>query len=169
METLDIATSLNIVCLDALYSGSLTDNNQSAYDLITWTDSRDKPSWDEINTCMTTCPDINCYDWNGSAWVLNQSEADKINSAAIKALRNTYAICALDSKSKYDREQESIIEGVVVNNPMSKADYVLVLQYLQDLFELPQQSGFPWNGPEDPLCSWPTKPSCVEDTPLIGS
>lgn len=28
--------------------------------------------------------------------------------------------------------------------------------YRQALRDLPQQPGFPWNGPDDPACPWPT-------------
>lgn len=101
--------------------------------------------------------------------IINQEKVDELNSQSLRKLRDSKAICALDSKSKYDREQESIAKGITINYPMSEADYILVLQYLQDLFELPEQSGFPWGGPDDPGCPWPIKPACVSDCPLIGS
>ena len=30
--------------------------------------------------------------------------------------------------------------------------------YRQALRDLPQQPGFPWGGPDDPVCPWPVKP-----------
>jgi len=167
MENLDVSLTLDILIPRAIYYGSLTNNNQEDYDSITWDDIRDKPSWELINTCMTTCPDIDFYDWDGSAWVLNQTKSDEINSCSIRKLRDLKAICALDAKSKYEREQNSIAKGISVSSSMTDAEYISVLQYLQDLFELPEQDGFPWEGPEDPACPWPSKPPCVCDCPLI--
>lgn len=85
----------------------------------------------------------------------------------IRYERNKRALCAFDAKEKYEREQASILRGISIPNPMPESDYVIVLQYLQDLFEMPQQSKFPWNGPNDPLCQWPTKPDCVRDISII--
>lgn len=106
------------------------------------------------------------YEWIGTEWIIIQEEKDAANSSLIKAKRNRLALCALDSKDKYEREQASILKGISILEPMPESDYVLVLQYLQDLFELPQQSGFPWDGPEDQLCPWPIKPDCVCDTSI---
>lgn len=87
-------------------------------------------------------------------------------SCRVRDERNRRVLCAIDAKSKYEREQSSISRSISVPNPMSESDYILVLQYLQDLFDIPQQSGFPWGGPDDPLCQWPNKPGFVRDTSI---
>ncbi len=99
--------------------------------------------------------------------IIDVTSSKELNGTLVRESRDMKAICGLDCKSKYDREQESISKGISVIDPMAEADYILVLQYLQDLFELPSQSGFPWDGPDDPLCPWPIKPDCVMDSPLM--
>lgn len=84
----------------------------------------------------------------------------------IRQQRKIKAVCALDAREKYKREQESISKGITIDSPMSEAEYIEVLKYLKGLFDLPQKEGFPWNGPDDIDCPWPIKPDCVEDNPL---
>ncbi len=45
---IDIALTLNIN--NYLYFGSVTDNTEQSYNLITWLDDRKKPTWIELNT-----------------------------------------------------------------------------------------------------------------------
>lgn len=45
---MDIALALDYLVPAAKYSGSLTANTQAAYDKITWTDSRPKPTWAQL-------------------------------------------------------------------------------------------------------------------------
>ncbi|WP_456060826.1 phage tail assembly chaperone [Bilophila wadsworthia] len=35
------------------------------------------------------------------------------------------------------------------------------MAYRQTLRDLPQQPGFPWEGPDDPVCPWPAEPANV--------
>ena len=95
-----------------------------------------------------------------------QSISSEENKTFVRRERNRRVLCAIDAQLKYEREQESISRSISVSNPMLESDYVLVLQYMQDMFDIPQQSGFPWNGPDDPLCQWPEKPDCVRDTSI---
>ena len=107
------------------------------------------------------------YDWDGEKWIINHDKKNSGKSKHIRIKRRSLLLCAFDSKEKYEREQVSISKGISISTPMLESDYILVLQYLQDLFDMPQQSGFPWNGSDDPECPWPVKPDCVLDTSLV--
>lgn len=41
---------------------------------------------------------------------------------------------------------------------LTDAEYQSWLGYRQALRDIPQQMGFPWNGPDDPACPWPDTP-----------
>ena len=41
---------------------------------------------------------------------------------------------------------------------LSEEQYQAWQTYRQALRDLPQQPGFPWEGPDDPACPWPVKP-----------
>lgn len=41
---------------------------------------------------------------------------------------------------------------------LTESQYQAWLAYRQALRDLPQQPGFPWEGPDDPLCPWPEEP-----------
>lgn len=45
---MDIALALGRLVPAAEYGGSLTANNQEAYEALRWNDSRPKPLWDDI-------------------------------------------------------------------------------------------------------------------------
>ena len=93
-------------------------------------------------------------------------EKDKLESH-VRLERNKRVLCAIDIQFKYEREQESISRGITVTNPTMESDYIVVLQYLQDLFDIPQQPGFPWDGIEDPECPWPSRPDFVLDKSIV--
>lgn len=40
--------------------------------------------------------------------------------------------------------------------PISQENLEEIKVYRQALRDIPQQQGFPWNGPDDPKCPWPT-------------
>lgn len=42
---------------------------------------------------------------------------------------------------------------------LTDAEYQSWLIYRQALRDLPQQGGFPWEGPDDPACPWPVEPT----------
>ena len=44
---------------------------------------------------------------------------------------------------------------------LTDAGYLNWLAYRQALRDLPQQPGFPWEGPDDPVCPWPAEPANV--------
>lgn len=47
---------------------------------------------------------------------------------------------------------------VVPDYPLDPDKLEEVKTYRQALRDLPQQPGFPWNGPNDPACPWPVLP-----------
>lgn len=47
---------------------------------------------------------------------------------------------------------------VMPDYPISSGKLEGVKAYRQALRDLPQQSGFPWDGPNDPACLWPEEP-----------
>lgn len=106
--------------------------------------------------------------------VLEVAQPDGTWSIPLSALekevrmeRNRRVLCALDAKAKYEREQTNLSQDppIAVANPMTEVEYKEVLQYTQNLFEFPEQEGFPWNGVVD--APWPTKPACVCDCSII--
>ena len=42
-----------------------------------------------------------------------------------------------------------------IETSITGEDYAGLLAYRQALRDLPQQEGFPWEGPDDPKCPWP--------------
>ena len=42
-----------------------------------------------------------------------------------------------------------------IETSITGEDYAALLTYRQALRDLPQQEGFPWEGPDDPKCPWP--------------
>ena len=44
---------------------------------------------------------------------------------------------------------------VMPDYPISQEKLEEIKAYRQALRDLPQQPGFPWNGPDDPACPWP--------------
>ena len=45
---------------------------------------------------------------------------------------------------------------VMPDYPLSTDKLEEIKVYRQALRDLPEQLGFPWNGPDDPACPWPT-------------
>jgi hypothetical protein len=82
---------------------------------------------------------------------------------AVRNTRDCRMLCALDLTGKYTTQQALISSGGTVASPITEQEYISVLQYIEDLRNIPQQPGFPWNGPDDVACPWPTKPACVCD------
>lgn len=44
---------------------------------------------------------------------------------------------------------------VMPDYPISQENLEEIKVYRQALRDIPQQQGFPWNGPDDPACPWP--------------
>lgn len=47
---------------------------------------------------------------------------------------------------------------VMPDYPISQENLEEIKVYRQALRDIPQQQGFPWNGPDDPACPWPVEP-----------
>ena len=47
---------------------------------------------------------------------------------------------------------------VMPDYPLDTDNLEEIKAYRQALRDLPQQPGFPWNGPDDPACPWPVEP-----------
>lgn len=47
---------------------------------------------------------------------------------------------------------------VMPDYPLDTEKLEEIKVYRQALRDLPQQPGFPWNGPDDPECPWPVEP-----------
>lgn len=45
---------------------------------------------------------------------------------------------------------------VMSDYPLSQEKLEEIKAYRQALRDIPQQLGFPWNGPDDPACPWPS-------------
>lgn len=56
-----------------------------------------------------------------------------------------------------ERHKEQIAGGIKTS--ILEEDYAALLSYRQSLRDLPQQPGFPWDGPDDPACPWPAMPA----------
>lgn len=48
---------------------------------------------------------------------------------------------------------------VMPDYPLDTDKLEEIKAYRQALRDIPQQSGFPWNGPDDPACPWPVIPT----------
>lgn len=55
-----------------------------------------------------------------------------------------------------ERHKEQTAGNIDVS--ITGEDYAALLTYRQALRDLPQQQGFPWEGPDDPKCPWPDEP-----------
>lgn len=55
-----------------------------------------------------------------------------------------------------ERHNEQTVEDIATT--LTDEEYSGLLVYRQALRDLPQQPGFPWEGPDDPACPWPDKP-----------
>lgn len=69
MESLDVATTLDILVPSGKYTGSLTSNNESCYNNLNWQDERNKPTWSEICSCMNK--PCETATWTGSEWYVD--------------------------------------------------------------------------------------------------
>lgn len=55
-----------------------------------------------------------------------------------------------------ERHRDQLASGEATT--LTEEQYRAWLGYRQDLRDIPQQLGFPWNGPDDPACPWPVEP-----------
>lgn len=56
-----------------------------------------------------------------------------------------------------ERHRDQLANGG--ETTLTDVEYQSWLMYRQALRDLPQQSGFPWEGPDDPACPWPAMPA----------
>jgi len=56
-----------------------------------------------------------------------------------------------------ERHRDQLASGG--ETTLTDEQYQAWLGYRQALRDIPQQLGFPWNGPDDPACPWPAMPA----------
>jgi len=88
-----------------------------------------------IDGSFQEAPDNEYYYWEDGAWVLNTTAAE----VAVRAERNS-RLTNTDSMALPDHPSYS----------------AALLTYRKALRDIPEQEGFPWTGPDDPECPWPT-------------
>lgn len=65
---------------------------------------------------------------------------------------------AASVRAERDRRITATDYLVMPDYPISQDKFEDIKVYRQALRDLPQQSGFPWGGPDDPECLWPVEP-----------
>ena len=65
---------------------------------------------------------------------------------------------AASVRSERDKRITATDYLVMPDYPISQDKLEKIKVYRQVLRDLPQQPGFPWNGPDDPACPWPDTP-----------
>ena len=54
---MDVALGIEALLLSAEYFGSTTDNTKKCFDDLTWLDSREKPTWQDVQDAYDALPD----------------------------------------------------------------------------------------------------------------
>lgn len=62
---------------------------------------------------------------------------------------------ATSVRAERDRRLATTDHLVMPDYPLDTDKLEEIKAYRQALRDLPQQIGFPWNGPDDPACPWP--------------
>lgn len=65
---------------------------------------------------------------------------------------------ATSVRAERDRRLATTDHLVMPDYPLDTDKLEEIKAYRQALRDLPQQIGFPWNGPDDPACPWPDNP-----------
>lgn len=65
---------------------------------------------------------------------------------------------ATSVRAERDRRLATTDHLVMPDYPLDTDKLEEIKAYRQALRDLPQQIGFPWNGPDDPACPWPVVP-----------
>ena len=65
---------------------------------------------------------------------------------------------AVRVRAERDRRITTTDYLVMPDYPISQEKLEEIKVYRQALRDLPEQLGFPWNGPDDPACPWPVEP-----------
>lgn len=66
---------------------------------------------------------------------------------------------AASLRTERDRRITATDYLVMPDYPLDTDKLEEIKAYRQALRDIPQQSGFPWNGPDDPACPWPVIPT----------
>ena len=61
-------------------------------------------------------------------------------------------------RAERDRRLAKTDHLVMLDYPIDADKLKEIKVYRQSLRDLPQQPGFPWQGPDDPACPWPVEP-----------
>lgn len=65
---------------------------------------------------------------------------------------------AASVRAERDRRIAATDYLVMPDYPLDTDKLEEIKVYRQALRDIPQQLGFPWNGPDDPACPWPIEP-----------
>lgn len=90
-------------------------------------------------------------------WVASQQGSWERVSTAPSRIRAERGRRLEESTWIVERHRDQLANGG--RTTLSDAEYQSWLTYRQALRDLPQQPGFPWDGPDDPACPWPAMPA----------
>lgn len=78
------------------------------------------------------------HRWQGGAWVDDDQQRNADTTTNVRAMRDERLRLALDVIDRHRNQKE-------INRPttITDAEYVVILGYVEDLRNLPEQSGFP--------------------------
>lgn len=98
-------------------------------------------------------------DWCNStqrAYIVERDAVDGERQFEIVAVPEpTQEELAASVRAERDRRIAPTDHLVMPDYPISQERLEEIKVYRQALRDLPQQPGFPWNGPDDPACPWP--------------
>ena len=89
-------------------------------------------------------------------WVASQQGSWEKISTASSRIREERDRRLEESTWIVERHRDQLASGEATT--LTKGQYQAWLGYRQALRDIPQQPGFPWNGPDDPACPWPNTP-----------
>lgn len=99
-------------------------------------------------------------DWCNStqrAYIVERDAVDGERQLEIVAVPEpTQEELAASVRAERDRRIAPTDYLVMPDYPISQERLEGIKVYRQALRDLPQQLGFPWEGPDDPACPWPT-------------
>lgn len=90
-------------------------------------------------------------------WVASQQGAWEKISTASSRLRAERDHRLAESTWIVERHRDQLASDEATT--LTDEQYQAWLDYRQALRDVPQQPGFPWNGPDDPACPWPVIPT----------
>lgn len=89
-------------------------------------------------------------------WVASQQGAWERITTAPSRIRFERDRRLEESAWIVERHRDQLASGG--ETTLTDEQYQAWLGYRQTLRDIPQQPGFPWNGPDDPDCPWPVEP-----------